>query len=63
MALAKLPRGKIKSYNDYGQDFFIFSFFSLHDAKKKLWAFSKKIFSLCLSKLSKKEGGESNKAR
>ncbi len=62
MALAKLPRGKIKSYNDYGQDFFIFSFFSLHDAKKKLWAFSKKIFSLCLSKLSKK-GGESNKAR
>ena len=48
MALAKLPRGKIKSYNDYGQDFFFFSFFSLHDAKKKLWAFSKKIFSLCL---------------
>lgn len=47
MALAKLPRGKIKSYNDYGQDFFFFSFFSLHDAKKKLWAFSKKIFSLC----------------
>jgi hypothetical protein len=45
MALAKLPRGKIKSYNDYGQDFFIFSFFSLHDAKKKLWAFSKKIFA------------------
>ena len=37
MALAKLPRGKIKSYN--GQDFFFFSFFSLHDAKKKLWAF------------------------
>lgn len=63
MALAKLPRGKIKSYNDYGQDFFFFSFFSLHDAKKKLSAFSKKIFSLCLSKLSKKEGGESNKAR
>jgi len=65
MALAKLPRGKIKSYNgqDYGQDFFFFSFFSLHDAKKKLWAFSKKIFSLCLSKLSKKEGGESSKAR
>ena len=44
MALAKLPRGKIKSYN--GQDFFFFSFFSLHDAKKKLWAFSKKFFSL-----------------
>ena len=59
MALAKLPRGKIKSYNDYGQDFFIFSFFSLHDAKKKLWAFSKKIFSLCLSayqNFQKKEG-------
>jgi len=33
MALAKLPRGKIKSYNDYGQDFFIFSFFSLHHSK------------------------------
>ena len=59
MALAKLPRGKIKSYNDYGQDFFIFSFFSLHDAKKKLWAFSKKIFIKTL----KKEGGESSKAR
>ena len=59
MALAKLPRGKIKSYNDYGQDFFIFSFFSLHDAKKTLGLFEK---NLCLSKLSK-EGGESNKAR
>ena len=47
MALAKLPRGKIKSYN--GQDFFFFSFFSLHDAKKKLWA-----FSLCLIKTFKK---------
>ena len=54
MALAKLPRGKIKSYNDYGQDFFFFSFFSLHDAKKKLWAFSKKIFSLCFIKTFKK---------
>ena len=67
MALAKLPRGKIKSYNDYGQDFFIFSFFSLHDAKKKLWAFSKKIFSLLLIKTFKKKKEElikeSNKAR
>ena len=27
MALAKLPRGKIKSYNDYGQDFFFFFIF------------------------------------
>ena len=52
MALAKLPRGKIKSYN--GQDFFFFSFFSLHDAKKKLWAFSKKIFSLANQNFQKK---------
>jgi hypothetical protein len=43
MALAKLRRGKIKSYNDKGKDFFIFSFFSL---QKKTRAFSKKIFSL-----------------
>ena len=62
MALAKLPRGKIKSYN-MGKIFSFFHFFHCMMPKKKLWAFSKKIFSLCLSKLSKKEGGESNKAR
>lgn len=63
MALAKLPRGKIKSYNDYGQDFFIFSFFSL---QKKTRAFSKKIFSLLIKTFKKKKEElikESNKAR
>ena len=56
MALAKCVG--VKS-NLGRKDFFII--FSLH-AKKKLGPFRKK-FSLCLSKLSKKEGGESSKAR
>lgn len=55
MALAKLPRGKIKSYNDYGQDFFFFSFFSLHDAKKKtLGLFEKNLFSLLIKTFKKR---------
>ena len=56
MALAKLPRGKIKSYNDYGQDFFFFSFFSLHDAKKKLSGpFRKKSFLFAYQNFQKKK--------
>ena len=63
MALAKLLGVKSNLImNDYGQDFFFFSFFSLHDAKKKLWGpFRKKSFLFAYQNFQKKKEEKATK--
>ena len=61
MALAKLPRGKIKSYNDYGQDFSFFHFFHCMMPKKNSGPFRKKSFLFAYQNFQKKKEEKATK--